>query len=128
MKKLNPVEFTKLAIVKLRDPGYPGIHTVIKGFNDAYRKYFEGADPVEDTKKMIADGVIDGRVCKGGAMIYLKGEMPKGNKYAKGDDALNKMFNDKAPTKTDVVKAIKEIKVANKTLTANVGFIDQLLK
>ncbi len=44
-EKLSSEEFVKKAIVSLRKDGYKGIHTVYSGFNDAFKKYFEGKTP-----------------------------------------------------------------------------------
>ena len=41
-EKMSHEEFIKKAIVSLRKEGYKGIHTVYSGFNEAFKKYFEG--------------------------------------------------------------------------------------
>lgn len=74
--KLTVEEFTKRAIEKLRKPPYKGIHTVISGFNGAFREYF-GADPVAATKALAEKGVIVSHPARHGAMLYLPGEAPK---------------------------------------------------
>lgn len=79
-------DFVKRAIVSLRDKSQ-GIHTVYSGFNKAFGGFFEGANPIEATTKLAEEGVIDLRPCKGGVMIYLKGEAPGDN----GVSALEKM-------------------------------------
>jgi hypothetical protein len=75
-KKLTEKEFVVAAINNLRKPPYKGIHTVVTGFNGAFREYFGGKDPVACVEQLKAEGVIEGHVAKKGAMIYLKGEMP----------------------------------------------------
>lgn len=86
--KLNHEEFVKKAIVSLRKPGYKGIHTVFSGFNEAFKRYFEGENPVEVTKKLAEEGKIVLRPVKGGVMIYLPEDAPA---KTSGDDALKKM-------------------------------------
>ena len=41
-EKLSHEEFVKKAIVSLRKEGFKGIHTVYSGFNNAFKKYFDG--------------------------------------------------------------------------------------
>jgi len=86
--KLNHEEFVKKAIVSLRKPGYKGIHTVFSGFNEAFKRYFEGENPVEVTQKLAEEGKIVLRPVKGGVMIYLPEDAPV---RTSGDDALKKM-------------------------------------
>jgi len=75
-KKLTEEEFIGQAIRKLRKDPFPGIHTVYSGFNEAFRKYFN-TNPVEATNKLAAEGKIEVRPIKGGAMLFLPGEAPK---------------------------------------------------
>ena len=56
--KLSHEDFVKKAIVSLRKPGYKGIHTVFSGFNEAFKRYFEGENPVEVTQKLAEEGKI----------------------------------------------------------------------
>jgi hypothetical protein len=51
-EKLTYEEFVKQAILKLRTGDYKGIHTVYSGFNEAFRKYFDGANPIEITYQL----------------------------------------------------------------------------
>lgn len=88
-KRLTHEEFVKKAIVSLRKEGYKGIHTVYSGFNDAFKKYFEGENPVEVTNKLAAEGKIIIRPVKGGVMLYLPEEAPASSRSA--DDTLKKM-------------------------------------
>jgi len=88
-EKLSFEEFVKKAIVSLRKDGYKGIHTVYSGFNDAFKKYFEGEDPIKTTTQLAADGKIVIRPVKGGVMLYLPEEAPASR--ARGEDALEKM-------------------------------------
>jgi len=64
------------AIKKLRKDPFRGIHSVYSGFNEAFRKYF-GANPVEVTSRLAAEGKIETRPFKGGAMLFLPGEAPR---------------------------------------------------
>lgn len=88
-ERLSEEEFIKKAVVSLRQEGYKGIHTVYSGFNEAFKKYFDGEDPVKATNKLAGEGKIVIRPVKGGVMLYLPEEAPTGGRGA--DDALNKM-------------------------------------
>ncbi len=88
-EKLSHEEFVKKAIVSLRKEGYKGIHTVYSGFNDAFKKYFDGENPVEVTNNLAKEGKIVIRPVKGGVMLYLPEDAPAARDA--GDDALKKM-------------------------------------
>ncbi|MBI5025942.1 MAG: hypothetical protein HZC12_04270 [Nitrospirae bacterium] len=88
-ERLNHQEFVRKAIVSLRKEGYKGIHTVYSGFNDAFKKYFEGENPVEVTNRLAVEGKIVIRPVKGGVMLYLPEDAPAGSRGA--DEALKKM-------------------------------------
>ena len=88
-EKLSKEEFIKKAIVSLRKEGYKGIHTVYSGFNEAFKKYFGGDDPVEATNKLASEGKITIRPVRGGVMLYLPEEGPAKGQTA--EDALEKM-------------------------------------
>jgi hypothetical protein len=75
-RKLTEEEFVIEAIKKLRKEPFRGIHSVYSGFNEAFRKYF-GTNPVEATSRLGAEGKIDIRPFRGGAMLFLPGEAPK---------------------------------------------------
>lgn len=88
-EKLSHEEFVKKAIVSLRKEGYKGIHSVYSGFNNAFKKYFEGENPVEVTNKLAKEGKIVVRPVKGGVMLYLPEEAP--NTKDPASEALKKM-------------------------------------
>jgi len=88
-EKLSKEEFIKKAIVTLRKEGYKGIHTVYSGFNEAFKKYFDGDDPIQATNKLAGEGKIVIRPVKGGVMLYLPEDTPQKGQTAQ--DALNKM-------------------------------------
>jgi hypothetical protein len=88
-EKLGHEEFVKKAIVTLRKEGYKGIHTVFSGFNTAFKKYFDGENPVEVTNKLAHEGKIVIRPVKGGVMLYLPEDAPASRDAA--DEALKKM-------------------------------------
>jgi hypothetical protein len=88
-EKLNYEEFVTKAIVSLRKEGYKGIHSVYSGFNEAFKKYFEGENPVEVTNKLALEGKIAIRPVKGGVMLYLPEEAPATKSTAV--EALRKM-------------------------------------
>jgi hypothetical protein len=88
-EKLNYEAFVKKAIVSLRKEGYKGIHSVYSGFNEAFKKYFDGENPVEVTNKLANEGKITVRPVKGGVMLYLPEDAPATKSSA--DEALKKM-------------------------------------
>ena len=86
--KLTIEEFTLRAIEKLASTGKGTIHTVYSGFNDGFREYFPGQNPVVEVKKLVDEGKISFRLCKGGAIIGKPGAIsPK----ADSSNALKKM-------------------------------------
>ena len=87
-KKITPEEFVTLAIAKLRNEPYKGIHSVYSGFNEAFKKYFAGHDPIPLTNQMAEDGKIGIRPVKGGVLLYLPEDGPK---TSRGEEALVKM-------------------------------------
>jgi hypothetical protein len=87
-EKLTYEEFVKQAILKLRTGDYKGIHTVYSGFNEAFRKYFDGANPIEITNQLAKEKKIVIRPVKGGVMLYLPEEVPQSDK---AEQVLKKM-------------------------------------
>jgi hypothetical protein len=87
-EKLSYEEFIKQAILKLRTGDYRGIHTVYSGFNEAFRKYFDGANPIEIANQLAKENKIVIRPVKGGVMLYLPGEAPQSDK---AEQVLKKM-------------------------------------
>lgn len=87
-ERLSHEEFIKKAIVSLRKEGYKGIHTVYSGFNEAFKKYFAGENPVEVTNNLAKEGKIAIRPVKGGVMLYLSEEAPGASSV---DETLKKM-------------------------------------
>ena len=87
-EKLSHEEFVKKAIVSLRKEGFKGIHTVYSGFNTAFKKYFDGENPVQVTNKLAEEGKIVIRPVKGGVMLYLPEDAPASRDAA---NALKKM-------------------------------------
>lgn len=63
-KKLTTLQFIERAIKNLGKNG--NLHTVYSGFNDAFRTYFEGKDPVEEVQKLAKEGKISLRPSKKG--------------------------------------------------------------
>jgi hypothetical protein len=88
-KKISPEEFVRLAILKLRSEPYKGVHSVYSGFNEAFKKYYGGQDPVGFTNGLAEDGKIVIRPMKGGVVLYLPEEAPEIKSRA--DEALKKM-------------------------------------
>ncbi len=92
--KIGHEEFVRLAVVKLRLENYKGIHSVYSGFNDAFKAYFEGSNPIEATGELSRQGKLTLRPVKGGVMLYLPEDGPQ---YSRGDLALMKMGLLEAP-------------------------------
>jgi hypothetical protein len=88
-EKLSYEEFVRQAIIKLRTKNYKGIHSVYSGFNDAFRKYYPGVDPIEITNQLAKQNKITVIPRKGGVILYLLSEAPPA--FTKGDQALKKM-------------------------------------
>jgi hypothetical protein len=88
-ERLSHEDFIRKAIVSLRKEGFKGIHSVFSGFNNAFKKYFEGENPVEVTNKLAEEGKIVIRPVKGGVMLYLPEDAPASRDSA--DEALKKM-------------------------------------
>jgi len=87
-EKLSYEEFIRQAILKLRAGNYKGIHSVYSGFNEAFRKYYDGVNPVEVTNRLAKEKKITIRPVKGGVMLYLPEDAPQ---TARADQALKKM-------------------------------------
>jgi hypothetical protein len=87
-EKLSHEDFIKKAIVSLRKEGFKGIHSVYSGFNEAFKRYFDGENPVEVTNKLANEGKIVIRPVKGGVMLYLPEEAPGASS---ADETLKKM-------------------------------------
>ncbi|MDH4230903.1 MAG: hypothetical protein OEW04_02610 [Nitrospirota bacterium] len=87
-ERLSHEEFVRKAIVSLRKEGYKGIHTVYSGFNEAFKKYFDGENPIEATNKLAKEGKVVIRPVKGGVMLYLPEEAPVGGN---AQETLKKM-------------------------------------
>ena len=84
-------EFVLLAIEALRTDGKLGIHTVFSGFNEAFRKHFEGLDPIKVVMALETAGVVKTRPSKAGYMLYKAGEYPS-KQGRKADEALAKIL------------------------------------
>ncbi len=87
-EKLSHEEFIRQAILKLRNEPYKGIHSVYSGFNEAFKKYFKGQDPVQVTTQLAEKGKISIRPVKGGVVLYLPEDAPQ---TSRADEALKKM-------------------------------------
>ncbi len=88
-ERLSHEEFVKKAIVSLRKEDYKGIHSVYSGFNEAFKKYFNGENPVEVTNRLAREGKIVLRPVRGGVMLYLPEDAPVARNA--GEEALKKM-------------------------------------
>jgi hypothetical protein len=97
--KLSQEEFVKLAIARLRLENYKGIHSVYSGFNEAFKTYFDGANPIDATGELAKQGKISLRPVKGGVMLYLPGEGPE---MSRSDMALKKMGLLERPAVKDI--------------------------
>lgn len=88
-EKLRHEEFVRKAIVSLRKEGFKGIHSVYSGFNEAFKKYYEGENPIDTTNSLSQEGKLVIRPVKGGVMLYLPEEAPSAASSA--SEALKKM-------------------------------------
>lgn len=88
-ERLSHLDFITKAIMSLRKEGYKGIHTVYSGFNEAFKNYYAGEDPIKVTNELSKEGKIVIRPVKGGVMLYLPEEAPKSGVTAQ--DTLKKM-------------------------------------
>ena len=86
--QLSAEEFVVLAIKKLRTGQFKGIHSVYSGFNEAFKAYFGGADPVQATNELAQAGKISLRPVRGGVILYLPEDAPR---FTRGEQALQKM-------------------------------------
>ncbi len=86
--KLSHEEFVKRAIQSLRTEPFKGIHSVYSGFNEAFKNYFDGEDPVKVTTRLAAEGKIAVRPVRGGVILFLPEDAPK---TSRADEALKKM-------------------------------------
>jgi hypothetical protein len=100
-EKLSYEEFVKQAILKLRTGDYKGIHTVYSGFNEAFRKYFDGVNPIEITNQLAKEKKIVIRPVKGGVMLYLPEEVPQSDK---AEQVLKKMGLNKWESVVSIVR------------------------
>ena len=73
--QLSVEQFVDLAVTKLRNGNYKGIHAVYSGFNAAFRKYFPELDPVVEVQKLVDEGKYVTRPVKGGVTIYRAGDV-----------------------------------------------------
>jgi hypothetical protein len=106
-RKLTEEEFVTQAIKKLKKEPYRGIHTVYSGFNEAFRKYF-GTNPVEATSRLTAEGKIETRPFKGGAMLFLPGEAPK---RPTTEEIINMVLDSRSLSEEEfVIEGIKKLK------------------
>ncbi|OHA16787.1 MAG: hypothetical protein A3C79_00450 [Candidatus Taylorbacteria bacterium RIFCSPHIGHO2_02_FULL_45_28] len=87
-QKLTIEEFTLLAVDKLPKGDKQMIHTVYSGFNEAFREYFPGKDPVAEVNQLAKEGKISFRLCRGGAIIAKPGVIES---VPKSKDTLQKM-------------------------------------
>ena len=92
--RISHEEFVRKAIVKLRDTlKSQGIHSVFTGFNEAFRMYYGGEDPVEAMRELQREGKVEIRLVKRGAMLYLPGEAPNW-RYGDGASTLKTILED----------------------------------
>ena len=106
-RKLTEEEFVTQAIKNLRKDPYRGIHSVYSGFNEAFRKYFS-TNPVEATSRLAAEGKIETRPFKGGAMLFLPGEAPK---RPTTEEVINLVLDSRSLSEEEfVIEGIKRLK------------------
>ncbi len=69
-------EFVKRAITSLRQENEDGIHAEKSGFVDAFKKYYDGEDPLKIISKLAKKGEITIKKVPDGLMLYLS-DKPK---------------------------------------------------
>jgi hypothetical protein len=107
--KLTEEAFVVQAIKKLRKEPFRGIHSVYSGFNEAFRKYFD-TNPVEATSRLAAEGKIEIRPFKGGAMIFLPGEAPKRPSTEEVIQLILEQGNQNLSEEEFVIEGIKKLR------------------
>ena len=73
-EKLSKWEFTERAILLNQSESngkYKGLHTKISGFNEAFRIYFDGDDPIEFQQEMVTAGKLVSAARRKGYVIYF---------------------------------------------------------
>lgn len=85
--RLSHEEFVIRAMKTLRKGSYKGLHVVYSGFNDAFRQYFPGDNPVEAIDRLVAAGKIVKLPTRRGVRIYLPDDAPP----TVGTSALDRM-------------------------------------
>lgn len=91
-EKMSYEEFVRKSILKLRKEPYKGIHTVYSGFNEAFKEYYNGEDPVKITNQLAEEGKIVIRPVKGGVTLYLPEDAPASK--SSGKEALKKILEE----------------------------------
>lgn len=81
MARVSVEQFTVEFIRSQRREGYLGVHTVWSKYNQCIRAAY-ALDPIELTKTLAGEGVIEIRPTRGGVMIYIAGEAPTGQGQA----------------------------------------------
>lgn len=74
--KITYEEFVKRAITSLKQENENGIHTEKSGFIDAFKKYYNGQEPLEIISKLVKEGKIIIKKVPDGLMLYLS-DKPK---------------------------------------------------
>ncbi|MCG2710355.1 MAG: DUF4011 domain-containing protein, partial [Thermodesulfovibrionales bacterium] len=69
--KIAYEEFVKKAITSLRQENENGIHTEKSGFIDAFKKYYDGGDPLKIISKLAKEDKIITKKVSDGLMLYL---------------------------------------------------------
>jgi hypothetical protein len=113
-KKLSVREFVLSEIVTRRNPGknHLGIHSVFNGFSTRFMSEFPGLDMKVELHRLWEDQVIDIIMRRGGPMLFLRGEAPR------GDDSYKRVLEDsKSSTSKNIhaKQASKPTKQASNT-------------
>jgi hypothetical protein len=69
LKRTEIAIFILLAFGILRNPKYKLLHVVWSGFNEAFRAFFPGEDPVTWMKNFHKEDLIELHLARGGAMF-----------------------------------------------------------
>lgn len=73
--KMDMLEFSKRAILKLRTDKSKGIHSVFSGFNAAFKEYY-GVEAKDALNDLVDGGKIVRIPCRKGVMLYLPEDAP----------------------------------------------------
>lgn len=92
-RKLDFVSFAEAFIRKFRRSGSKGIHLPYSGFSETAQAYFNlSKEEIRSlTDQAVKAGSLEGHPCRGGFMLYAKGEKPGADSSVKAAARLKEM-------------------------------------